>query len=335
MYEAFGDYKTSLDYLNKANVLRDSIWNSNKVWEIAELEKKIEIGKKENELKVLDAENKANRAQRNGILASAFILLILLCVSIYNYRQKVKTNRIISEQNDELDKLNATKDKLFSIVSHDLRSSVNALKNSNKSLASNLESKDIEKLKSLLNSNSTIVNGAYNLLDNLLNWALLQTKQTYFSIEEHRLYMLVEHVTYNYTGLFEEKHITFENRVSKKDKVLVDQESFKIIIRNLLDNAIKFSNDGGKISVYSLSNKNDYCDLIIEDTGLGMSEDTRQELLKETSLLSKKENEDIIGTGLGIQLCKSMIKKNKGIFSIESQIGKGTKMIVSLPKVSN
>ena len=319
----------------KANVLRDSIWNSNKVWEIAELEKKIEIGKKENELKVLDAENKANRAQRNGILASAFILLILLGVSIYNYRQKVKTNKIISEQNDELDKLNATKDKLFSIVSHDLRSSVNALKNSNRSLASNLESKNIEKLKSLLNSNSTIVNGAYNLLDNLLNWALLQTKQTYFSIEEHRLFMLVEHVTYNYAGLFEEKHITFENRVSKKDKVLVDQESFKIIIRNLLDNAIKFSNDGGKISVYSLYNKNDYCDLIIEDTGLGMSEDTRQELLKETSLLSKKENEDIIGTGLGIQLCKSMIKKNKGIFSIESQIGKGTKMIVSLPKVSD
>ena len=65
-----------------------------------------------------------------------------------------------------------------------------------------------------------------------------------------------------------------------------------------------------------------------------MSEATRLELLKETSLLSKKENEDIIGTGLGIQLCKSMIKKNNGKFSIESQLGSGTKMIVSLPKPS-
>ncbi|SHG62054.1 tetratricopeptide repeat-containing sensor histidine kinase [Winogradskyella jejuensis] len=332
--EALGNYKEAIGYLEKSNTLRDSIWNRDKVWEIADLSKKIALDKKENELRVLEAENKAKEAQRNAVFASALVLLALLGVSIYFYREKVKTNKIITSQNEELDKLNATKDKLFSIVSHDLRSSVNALKSSNRALVNNLETKNIEKLDELLNTNSSIVNGAYNLLDNLLNWAMLQTKQTYFHIEEHRLFTLVEHVVFNYQGLFAEKEIKFQNSVSKKDKILADQESLKIIIRNLMDNAIKFSQAKDSISVYSQVEDENYIQLVIEDSGLGMSETKRLELLKETSLLSKKENENIIGTGLGIQLCKSMIKKNNGKFSIESQLGKGTKMIVSLPKAS-
>ena len=72
--------------------------------------------------------------------------------------------------------------------------------------------------------------------------------------------------------------------------------------------------------------------MVVEDTGLGMSETARLKLLEDSVLLNKKEHEDIIGTGLGIQLCKSMIKKNNGKFDIESELGKGTKMIVSLPK---
>ncbi|GGI56730.1 tetratricopeptide repeat-containing sensor histidine kinase [Winogradskyella haliclonae] len=331
--EAKGDYKTAIKYLETSNTLKDSIWNRDKVWEIADLGKKLAVEKKNQELQVLEAENKLKSAQRNGILVSALVLLALLGVSIYYYKEKVKTNKIITSQNETLDTLNATKDKLFSIVSHDLRSSVNTLKSSNRALVSNLETKNIEKLDQLLNTNSSIVNGAYNLLDNLLNWAMLQTKQTYFNIEEHRIYMLVEHVVFNYQGLFAEKEIKFENNVSKKDKILADQESLKIIIRNLIDNAIKFTETNDAISVYSKVEDENYIQLIIEDSGLGMSDTTRLELLKETSLLSKKENEQIIGTGLGIQLCKSMIKKNNGKFSIESQLGKGTKMIVSLPKV--
>ncbi|RNC84099.1 MAG: histidine kinase [Winogradskyella sp.] len=333
VYEALKDYEKSLKYLNQANVLRDSIWNSDRVWEIAELEKKIEVEKREKRVSILEAENKVKSAQRNGVIISALILLALLGVSVYYYREKVKTNKIISDQNEELDQLNATKDKLFSIVSHDLRSSVNALKTSNKGLINSLKTKNIEELDVQLNSNSAIVNGAYNLLDNLLNWALLQTKQSYFNIEPHRLFHLVEHVAYNYQALIFEKNLDFKNDVSKKEKIQVDQESFKIVLRNLMDNAIKFTKENGKISIYSQSENDEYINLIIEDNGLGMSEQTRLELLKETTLLSKKENEDIIGTGLGMQLCKSMIKKNKGIFNIESELGKGTKIIVSFPKV--
>ena len=233
---------------------------------------------------------------------------------------------------ENLDALNSTKDKLFSIVSHDLRSSVNALKTSNSSLLENLKSKNITVLENLLQKNSTIVNGAYSLLDNLLNWALLQTEQGYFSIDKLRLFFIIEHVAYNYKPLLNQKELSFENAVTKKDVAYADQESLKIVLRNLLDNAIKFSEPNGSIKIYSTHTDDVYCNVIVEDTGLGMSEATRLKLLSDSNLLAKKENEDIIGTGLGIQLCKSMIAKNNGKFSIESELGKGTKMIVSLPK---
>ncbi|HJS00772.1 MAG TPA: HAMP domain-containing sensor histidine kinase, partial [Flavobacterium sp.] len=239
---------------------------------------------------------------------------------------------IILAQKESLDELNATKDKLFSIVSHDLRSSVNAMKTSNAKLLENLETKNLEELDSLLHQNSSIANGTYNLLDNLLHWALLQTKQSYFEIISMRLYFIVEQMAYNYQPLMLEKKIQFENTVSKKDIIFADQESLKIILRNFLDNAIKFSKENGIIKIYSENNDENYCDLIIEDNGLGMSENTRENLLKETTLLSKKENEKTIGTGLGMQLCKSMIQKNNGKLDIKSKLGKGTKIIVSLPK---
>jgi len=326
------DYKLSIVYRKEFEKWKDSLNDQNKIWEVAELEKEFAVKQKQKEVNILEAENKLKVAERNKLLYSAIGLLILLATGGYFYREKIKSNKIIIAQKITLDELNATKDKLFSIVSHDLRSSVNALKTSNTKLQESLETKNFTELDTLLNNNSAITNGAYNLLDNLLNWALLQTEQGYFEITSMRLFIIVEHVAYNYKPLLLDKNISFENTVTKKDQVNVDQESLKIILRNLIDNAIKFSNENGMIKIYSRNTNEKYCAFVIEDTGIGMSENTRLELLKDTALLSKKENEDIIGTGLGMQLVKQMIQKNKGKFNIESELGKGTKMIVSLPK---
>jgi hypothetical protein len=127
---------------------------------------------------VLEAENKVKIAET--VCFFLRFLLMLFGTGTYFYRQKVRNNKIILAQKTELDELNATKDKLFSIVSHDLRSSVNALKVSNGKLQESLETKTLQSWIQLHN-NSAIANGAYNLLDNLLHWALLQTKQSYFN----------------------------------------------------------------------------------------------------------------------------------------------------------
>jgi len=329
------NYKLSIVYRKEFEKWKDSLNDQDKIWEVAELEKEFAVKQKQNEVNKLEAENKLKVAERNKLLYSAIGLLLLLVTGGYFYREKIKSNKIIVAQKATLDELNATKDKLFSIVSHDLRSSVNALKTSNTKLQESLETKNFTELDTQLNTNSAITNGAYNLLDNLLNWALLQTEQGYFEITSMRVFVIVEHVAYNYKPLLLDKNISFENTVTKKDFIDADQESLKIILRNLLDNAIKFSTENGSIKVYSQSTNNNFYELVIEDTGLGMSEGTRLELLKETALLSKKENEDIIGTGLGMQLVKQMIQKNSGKFNIESELGKGTKMIVSLPKTAS
>jgi signal transduction histidine kinase len=329
------NFPLALTYRKEYETWKDSLNDQNKVWALAELEKKFAVKQKQKEVNILEAENKLKVAERNSLLFSSVLLLILFGTGVYFYRQKIKNNKIILAQKDELDKLNATKDKLFSIVSHDLRSSVNALKTSNSKLIENLETKNYTELDTQLHNNSAIANGAYNLLDNLLNWALLQTKQTYFFKESLHLATIVKHVEYNYKPLMINRNISFENRVSPTDYVFADMDSLKIVIRNVLDNAIKFTKDNGKISIYTRESDDDFCYLVVEDTGLGMSASTQEELLKKTALLSKKKNDDTIGTGLGMQLCKSMIYKNGGRLEIESEENVGTKIIIVLQKFKN
>ena len=290
------------------------------------------MAQKQKQISVLKVENELKNTQRNTMFFSTIGLLLLLTGGVYVYGQKVKNAKIILSQKEKLDELNATKDQLFSIVSHDLRSSVNALKTSNTKLTSSLESKNYDELNKLLHQNSAIANGAYSLLDNLLHWALLQTQQLYFHKDSVHLFSIVQQIEYSYKPLLLEKTIAFENEVSKNCFIFVDLDSLKIILRNLLDNAIKFSPENSKIRFYSLDTPSEFHQFIIEDQGIGMRPETISELLQDNELLAKKSNSEIIGTGLGMQLCKQMIKKNGGTLAIESELNKGTKMILSFPK---
>jgi signal transduction histidine kinase len=330
--ENSGNYKKALIYRKESEQWKDSLNDQNKVWAVADFEKKYAVAQKQKKIKVLEIENKLKATQRNSLFYSLIGLLLLLVIGVYFYAQKMKNEKTILLQKNKLDELNTTKDQLFSIVSHDLRSSVNALKTSNTKLMRSLENKNYNALDQLLHNNSSIANGAYNLLDNLLHWALLQTKQLYFHKESIHLYSIVQQIEYNYKPLFNDKKIIFENTVFKSDFIYADLDSLKIILRNFLDNAIKFTSKNGKITIYTKETNNEFCQLIIEDTGIGMNQNTISELLKDTELLSKKSNDEIIGTGLGMQLCKQMIKKNNGILAIESEINKGTKMLLLLPK---
>ncbi len=327
-----GNFKQALVYRKEFDQWKDSLNNQNKVWAVADFEKRFTVAQKQKQIKVLEVENQLKKTQRNWLFFSAISLLLLLTTGVYFYAQKVKNAKIILLQKNKLDELNATKDQIFSIVSHDLRSSVNALKTSNSKLSATLETKNYDELNQLIIQNSGIANGAYSLLDNLLHWALLQTKQLYFHKESVHLFSIVQQIEYNYKPLLLDKSITFENSVSKNIFIFVDLDSLKIVLRNLLDNAIKFSNENGKISFYTQENTTNYCQLTIEDTGLGIDKETIKELLKDDELLAKKSNSETIGTGLGMQLCKQMIKKNGGTIRIESELHKGTKIILTFPK---
>lgn len=327
------NFPLALTYRKEYESWRDSLNDQNKVWAIAELEKKFTVKQKEKEIGILEAKNKVKIAERNGFFYSSLLLLVLFGTGIYFYRQKIKSNRIILSQKNKLDELNAAKDQLFSIVSHDLRSSVNALKTSNSKLAESLESKNFEALDKQLQSNSAIAHSSYNLLDNLLHWALLQTKQLYFHKESVHLFSVVQQMEFNYKPLMQEKNISFENSVPKALFAYADLSSLKIILRNLIDNAIKFSRENGRITIHGSSSQ-DFCTLTVEDSGQGMSQEIVRQLLDESALVSKKENPEKSGTGLGMQLCFSMAQKNEGKLLIESEENKGTKISIQLLKVN-
>ena len=325
------NFEKANNHRKEYGVWKDSLNDQNKIWEVAQIEKQFAVKEKQKQVNLLQIENKLKIAERNGFLYSALVLLLLLITSIYFYREKSKRNRIISIQKDKLDELNTTKDKLFSIISHDLRSSVNSLKTSTNKIIKNVNESKWEDAVNDLKQNSAIASTTFNLLDNLLHWALLQNQQSFFEIASLKLYYTVEQVSFNYQTLVQEKNIDFINIIPKKATILADQETIKIILRNLLDNAIKFSNQNGCIKIEAFEDEN-FWNLIIEDNGKGMSEETKVFLLREDIQIAKKYNENTIGSGLGMQLCKSMILKNQGKLNIESTIDKGTKMIVSFPK---
>jgi signal transduction histidine kinase len=325
----------ALRYRKEYESWRDSLNDQNKVWALAEQEKRFAVAQKEKELVVLTTKNAQKNAERNMYILSSVLLFALLVVGVYFYRQKVKNAAIVQLQKNKLDELNATKDKLFSIVSHDMRSSVQVLKASNSDLLNSLEIGDFSDLGHQLRQNNAVANSTYNLLDNLLHWSLLQTEQGYFFPEPFDLCTIVEQVIYNYKPLMAIKTISYEQHIERGKLVLADCETFKLILRNLVDNSIKFTPKNGTIRIYVRETTTKYCEIVIEDTGVGISEASIAELVKENVLLAKKKHEDVLGTGLGLHLCKSLIRKNNGLFAIESTEQVGTKMIVSLLKADH
>jgi len=324
----------ALAYRKEYERWNDSLNDQNKIWSIAQVDKKYIVDQKQKQIKLLEVENKVKITQLNGFVISSLLLLLLLMATLYFYYRKNKTNKIILTQKNELNKLNATKDKLLSVISHDLRSSVNAFKKSSTKLLKGINNNNYEALPEIALKSTAIASCTSNLLDNILHWATAQNNQFYFSRESINLFSVIEQIAYNYRPLFEYKNIGFKNTIPKSVFVWVDLDSLKITVRNLLDNAIKFSNERDIVTVYLGNKQNDFHSFVIEDTGIGMNKETQEALLKEGILLNKKKNQKGLGTGLGMQLCKAMIKKNKGKFLIESTVGVGTKMIITLPKLA-
>ena len=313
---------------------KDFLKTPNKLFAITVIENKKNEVFDQKQNSSLKAEIESEQIQRNDYLHLIITISILLIGASFAYNNHLKGTNTILRQKSKLNELNDTKEQLLTIICHDLRSSVNALKDSNAKLTASLENKNYIELNQLLHKNSTIANGAYNLLDNILHWALLQTKQLYFHKDSVHLFSVVEQIEYNYRPLFGEKALVFENSVPENCFIYVDLDSLKIVLRNLFDNAIKFSNKNGKISIYTQKSDSLFCKIIVEDTGTGIDQNTITELLKDSELLCKKTNSDIIGAGLGLQLCKMMIQRNGGKLSIESELTKGTKMILSFPKTN-
>lgn len=324
-------YQESVTYYVEYGKWKDSIWNRDRIWELTEKDKQLAIAQKEQEILLQHEKIKRQKSQRNGLIIGSSLLLLFIGVLGYFYKLLIGKKKLITAQKEQLDIANTTKDYLFSVVSHDLRSPVNALKRQHEKLLDYIAEKDLLGIKKTTNTAITLTESTSHLLNNVLHWSLEQSEQLFFEQETYPLKPILEHVINDYEYLATTKEIALKVSLDASILVKVDKESLKIILRNFLDNAIKYTKNEGKITVTSGSHTTNECFVEIEDTGVGIPPEILAKINSLHSITTDKIDRSK-GVGLGLLLCHTLIKKNNGQFIFDSESGKGTTIKIVLPK---
>ncbi len=262
------------------------------------------------------------------------VLLKTISEIIGLYLSNKQNKEIIAKRNDELKELNATKDKFFSIIAHDLKSPFNTLMGISRILVDKSGELDFEKFKKFSKILYSTSENTYNLLDKLLLWANSQTGVLKFiPVITNISYVIEENIriTQNEAN---KKQITVNNLV-KGVLIEIDRQMIDTVLRNLLANAIKFTNNGGHVEIGYKELENRVYEFYIKDNGVGIPKEMLANLFLIDKVVSTEGTDEEIGTGLGLILCKELIEKHKGNIRAESSINKGSTFYFSLPKKVN
>lgn len=224
---------------------------------------------------------------------------------------------------------NSTKDKLFSIIAHDLRNPLNAVIGFSELLVNNHESYETHKIGEYSNCIHSSAINLNSLLENLLDWANAQRGMVAFNPKPIDLDAIINEEIENLFFVAQKKNIII-NSFNNKLKVKADSALLRIIIRNLLTNAIKYSNPNSKVDIYTLSFK-DRIEINVHDYGVGMSEEIKSNLFGLSNSKSQRGTANEKGTGLGLLVCKEFVEKHDGKIWVESKLGEGSIFTFSLP----
>ncbi len=261
----------------------------------------------------------------------------LLQFSLLDITNRKKAEQALKENESKLRNLNATKDKFFSIIAHDLRSPFNTMLGFAKLLENKFDSFDIPKQKKFLGILTQDLENTYNLLENLLLWARTQRGTIDFYPEKENLYLCVGETIDLLRQMLLDKEIIVENSVAENIYVHADKNMLLTILRNLLSNAIKFTQKGGEIVINTqqISNKSNqkFAQILVKDSGVGIANDRQLQLFEISENSSTKGTEGESGTGLGLILCKEFVEKHGGKIWVESKEGEGSEFIFTIPEI--
>lgn len=246
----------------------------------------------------------------------------------------LKSQALSLEQKNELLKaLNSTKDKLFSIISHDLRSPFNTILGFQDLLLSDyLDLSDNERLEMIKQVHST-TNQVYYLVENLLYWSSLQTSNIHYRPVNFNLNEVIKEKLVLYRDIAESKGISLNVEFSDDLTGFADINLLETTLRNLINNAIKFTGEGGIILVRTSSQK-DSIKISVMDTGTGMTNEQLKNLFNTEKIQPQSGTKGEKGSGLGLLLCKEFVEINKGTLTIESNFGKGSTFSFTIPASS-
>lgn len=258
------------------------------------------------------------------------VILRIVGARITSEIERIKAQKALEVSERDLKNAVLSKDKLFSIVSHDLRSPFNALLGFSKILISRIDELDIEKTKKYINIIHEVSNQTFNLVTNLLDWTLSQTNDIHFEPDEYNLLTLIEETVNSQRHFSQHKKIELNVSVNADICVVVDSKMFATILRNLISNAIKFTPSGGEIVVSALCNSNEVT-IIVSDTGVGLKPTCINNLFKSDQHFSSNGTNNEPGAGLGLHLCKELVNRHGGEIWVTSEYGKGSQFCFTLP----
>lgn len=339
-YRDKGDFEKAYKYLWLSKSYKDSILSDQNRNELFRQQNKYEYEKK----KAIDDLNHANNIEREHkkqqtlyiIVAFSLIIIALFWISFF---RKQKDNKKLKELNEKLNAseqslkvLNASKDKFFAIISHDLRNPLAAFKNTAKMMiqaddkVSDLQIKEyIEDIKGSADQMS-------DLTEKLLSWARSQAGlnepnkiEVDLGVVGLKAMLFAQHQA-------KENNIHVNCTIKENSLVHVDLDMISTVFRNLLSNAIKFTNENGSVEI-SANEFDTYYEVVVHDSGIGIAKEDIDKLFKIESDHKSIGNSSKKGSGLGLILCKEFIERNGGQIWVESQLGSGTSFYFTLPKI--
>ena len=236
----------------------------------------------------------------------------------------------LKESEAKFRELNNTKDKLFSIIAHDIKNPFNSILGFSSLLKNNLDYYSKEETKAYVEQILVASENVFKLLDDLLIWAKSQLGQSSVNKKLFRARLLVDEAFDSFGLMAKNKGVHLMNNVNQQDVLSADLEMIKFVIRNLIHNGIKFTKSNGEVRCSSY-HEDDFLVLSVCDTGIGIKPDKLEILFDVSEFMATSGTSEEKGTGLGLHLSKELVEKNNGIIKVRSEVGKGTEFMVYIP----
>jgi signal transduction histidine kinase len=249
--------------------------------------------------------------------------------------ERKKAEEEINLKNEQLQAINAEKDKFFSIIAHDLRGPLSAFVAATQILTEEIQTMEIEDIKDITLSMKTSASNIYSLLENLLEWSRLRRGGMDFVPVKLNLKKIIGESIAVLSESASKKGIEIEATIPDKLEILADNHMFESVIRNLISNAIKFTTQGGKVKVTVHSKEDHSTEIKISDSGIGISPGLISRLFQINEKTSRPGTEGEPSTGLGLLLCKEFIEKHGGKIWVESEVGLGSTFSFSIKQYEN
>lgn len=349
-YEGSRNFQKSLFYRDKEIALKEEMFSIEKEREANNLQAEYDLQRKQLEIEMLEKDKAIQQKEivREKFRKKTYIagLTLLILVSTYliisNRRWKkfnallkerntaiIAQNEKIDEQNEHLEKLNTVKNKLLSIISHDFRSPLNSLQSMVELIGDGtLTTADIQQMSKLMSEKLGVT---VQLVENMLHWAKSQMDGTMLNAEHFDLQKVVEENVRLAKGHADTKRVQISAQVAKPAIAFADKATVDIVIRNLMNNAIKFSRAGDHLSL-SVVDHEKFVKVTVQDTGTGIPAEKQSKLFDGVTGFTTPGTSNEKGTGLGLPLCKELVEKNGGTIWFESEPGKGSSFMFTIPR---